>query len=221
MDHAYRDRHHAGRKLARALADLPDLDGPAIVLALPRGGVPVGYEVAQELDAPLDLMIVRKLGFPGHEEMAMGAIATGGTQVIDDQLVRQSGITRQQLDQKINAERRELHRREQRYRGNRPEPQLADRSVILVDDGLATGSTMLSAAMAATERAPHTLTIAVPVAPPDTCARFENIADHVVCPLTPPGFRSVSQWYQSFEQTTDDEVRDLLERAWRREANGA
>jgi putative phosphoribosyl transferase len=210
----YRDRTHAGRELASKLleyADRPDV----IVLALPRGGVPVAFEVAKALRAPLDVFVVRKLGVPGHEEYAMGAIATGGVRVLDERVVRAAGVTRADLDAVTAAEQRELERRERQYRGDRPPPDVAGRTVILVDDGLATGSTMRAAVAALREERAARVVVAVPIAPPETCDAFRDIVDDIVCARTPEPFYAVGLWYEDFSQTTDDEVHELLERATR------
>jgi putative phosphoribosyl transferase len=208
----YRDRTHAGRELASKLleyAGRPDV----IVLALPRGGVPVAFEVAAALRAPLDVFVVRKLGVPGHEEYAMGAIATGGVRVLDERVVRTAGVTRAELDAVTAAERRELERRERQYRGDRPPPDVAGRTVILVDDGLATGSTMRAAVEALREEGAARVVVGVPIAPPETCDAFRDIVDDIVCARTPEPFYAVGLWYEDFSQTSDDEVRELLERA--------
>jgi putative phosphoribosyl transferase len=208
----YRDRTHAGRELASKLpeyADRPDV----IVLALPRGGVPVAFEVAKALRAPLDVFIVRKLGVPGHEEYAMGAIATGGVRVLDERVVRAAGVTRAELDAVTAEEQRELDRREHQYRGDRPPPDVAGRTVILVDDGLATGSTMRAAVEALRQEGAARVVVAVPIAPPQTCDAFRDIVDDIVCARTPEPFYAVGLWYEDFSQTTDDEVRELVGRA--------
>jgi putative phosphoribosyl transferase len=208
----YRDRSHAGRELAsklREYASRPDV----IVLALPRGGVPVAFEVATALRAPLDVFIVRKLGVPGHEEYAMGAIATGGVRVVDERVVRAAGVTRAELDAVTAEEQRELERREHQYRGDRPPPNVAGRTAILVDDGLATGSTMRAAVEALRQEGAARVVVAVPIAPPETCDAFREIVDDIVCARTPEPFYSVGLWYEDFSQTTDEEVRELLERA--------
>jgi predicted phosphoribosyltransferase len=212
----YRDRREAGRVLGKALKHHADRDD-LLVLALPRGGVPVGYEVAKALNAALDLLIVRKLGYPGHEELAMGAIATGGGQYLHEEVIERGGVERDQIDQVIEQERAEMRRREQAYRGDRAEAQVSGRPVVLVDDGLATGSTMMAAARAIRPQEPERIIIAVPVAPPHTLEAFDDIADETVCPLTPAGFRAVGQFYEQFEQTTDEEVRDLLAKSWEHE----
>jgi putative phosphoribosyl transferase len=214
MEARYRDRTHAGRELTSKLpeyANRPDVT----VLALPRGGVPVAFEVAKALRAPLDVFVVRKLGVPGHEEYAMGAIATGGVRVLDEGVVRAIGVTRAELDAVTAAEQRELERRERQYRGDRPSPDVAGRTVILVDDGLATGSTMRAAVEALREGGAARVIVAVPIAPPETCDAFRDIVDDIVCARTPEPFYAVGLWYQDFSQTTDDEVRELLERAAR------
>jgi len=208
----YRDRRHAGRELASKLleyADRPDL----IVLALPRGGVPVAYEVATTLRAPLDVFIVRKLGVPGHEEYAMGAIATGGVRVLDERVVRNARVTRAELDAVTAAEQRELERRERQYRGDRPPPDVAGRTAILIDDGLATGATMRAAVEALRQEGAARVVVAVPIAPPETCDAFRDVVDDIVCARTPEPFYAVGLWYDDFSQTTDEEVHELLERA--------
>jgi putative phosphoribosyl transferase len=205
----FHDRRHAGQVLAQALAQYRDRDD-VIVLALPRGGVPVGFEVAQALHAPLDVFVVRKLGFPGHEEFAMGAIATGGVRVMNPE-ARQFGIPEATIEAIAEREARELARREQLYRGDRPALSIEDRTVILVDDGLATGSTMRAAAAAVRQRKPRRTVVAVPVAARDTCAALRMEVDEVVCASTPDFFRAVGVWYEDFDQTSDDEVRELLE----------
>lgn len=206
------NRTDAGRRLAASLsayAGRPE----GIVLALPRGGVPVAYEVARELDVPLDLFIVRKLGVPGHEELAMGAIATGGALVLDEAVVRQLGIREADVRAVMAAEQRELERREKEYRGDRPPPDIAGRTAILVDDGLATGASMRVAVAALKQEHPARIVVAVPIAPPETCDALRREADDVVCAVTPEPFYAVGLWYEDFTQTTDEEVHDLLERA--------
>jgi predicted phosphoribosyltransferase len=208
----FQDRRDAGRQLAAALAEYagrPDL----LVLALPRGGLPVGYEIAQAVGAPLDVFLVRKLGVPGREELAMGAIASGGVRVINRDVVRELGIPPETIDAVAAEELRELERREQAYRDDRPAPDVRGRTVILVDDGLATGSTMRAAIEALRRRGPHRVVVAVPVGAPETCAEFRRVADDVVCARTPEPFYAVGLWYEDFSQTTDDEVRDILNRA--------
>ena len=184
-----------------------------IVLALPRGGVVVAYEVARELDVPLDVFTVRKLGVPGHAELAMGAIASGGALVLDEALVRELRISERDLRAVIAAEQRELERREKEYRGDRPPPDIAGRTVVLVDDGLATGASMRVAVAALKQEHPARIVVAVPIAPPETCEALRREADDVVCGVTPEPFYAVGLWYEDFTQTTDKEVHDLLERA--------
>jgi putative phosphoribosyl transferase len=205
----FRDRHDAGRLLAeklRSQADRPD----AIVLALPRGGVPVAYEVAQALHVPLDVFVVRKLGVPGHEELALGALATGGVRVLNDPVVRALRLSPQVIDAVTRREQQELERREREYRGNRPPPDLRGRTVILVDDGLATGATMNAAVQAVRRQGPSKVVVAVPVAAPEACADLRRVADEVVCAVAPQNFQAVGLWYADFAQTSDAEVRSLL-----------
>jgi predicted phosphoribosyltransferase len=209
---AFRDRREAGRWLAR------DLRGYAgrrdvIILALPRGGVPVAYEIAQALKAPLDVMIVRKLGVPGQEEVAMGAIASGGIRVLHEPVIRVIGVPDTVVDRLTHEEEQELLRREQAYRGRRPPLSIEDHDVILVDDGLATGSTMRAAIAAVRQRQPARTIVAVPVASPETCEALRAEADEVHCTIAPSLFFGVGQWYEDFGQTTDEEVRELLDRA--------
>ncbi|HKG90593.1 MAG TPA: phosphoribosyltransferase [Gemmatimonadaceae bacterium] len=207
----FRDRTHAGQELARLLgayAGRPEV----IVLALPRGGVPVGYEVARALGVPLDVFVVRKLGLPGYEELAMGAIASGGVVILSDDIVESYGVTEAQLRAVTESERRELERRERRYRGDRPFPDLTARTVILVDDGLATGSTMRAAVAALRQEGPARIIVAVPVAASETCQALRAEVDAAVCVATPEPFYAVGLWYDDFSQTTDDEVHDLLAR---------
>jgi predicted phosphoribosyltransferase len=204
------DRREAGRHLAERVAERrASLANDPIVLALPRGGVPVGFEVAQRIGAELDVFAVRKLGVPGHEELAMGAIASGGVVVLSRDLIQAIGIPEELIDRKIEAERRELARREQAYRRGVP-PRVAGRDVILVDDGLATGSTMLAAIAAVRKLGPTRVTVAVPVASPDTCREIGADVDLIVCATTPEPFLGVGRWYRDFSQTSDDEVRTLL-----------
>ncbi len=206
-----KDRYEAGRMLASRLmsyANRPDV----VVLALPRGGVPVGYEVARSLNVPLDIFVVRKLGVPGHPELAMGAIASGGVRVLNDDVVRGLRIPQQLIDAVTAREQQELERREREYRDGRPPLDVHGRTVILVDDGLATGSSMRVAAQALRAKQPARIVVAVPVAAPSTCEAFASEVDEVVCAVTPEPFWAVGQWYKDFGQTTDEEVRDLLRR---------
>jgi predicted phosphoribosyltransferase len=212
MDAPFRDRFDAGRQLAAALADLRG-DGELLVLALPRGGVPVAYEVARALGAPLDVLLVRKLGVPGHEELAMGAIASGGVRIVNREVVEALGIAPETLQESARREGAELQRRDRAYRGDRPHPDLRGRTVILIDDGLATGSTMRAAIAAVRTQDPRRVIVAVPTAAPATCEEFRHVADDCICVITPEPFRAVGLWYEDFSQTTDDEVRDLLARA--------
>jgi predicted phosphoribosyltransferase len=208
----FEDRAQAGRWLAERLRRYAGRDD-VVVLALPRGGVPVAYEVARALAAPLDVFLVRKLGVPGYEELAMGAIASGGVRVLNADVVRSMGIPPSSIDRVARQEQQELERRERAYRGERPPPRLAGRTVIVVDDGLATGSTMRAAAEALRRLEPARIVVAVPVAAADTCERLGREVDEVVCAATPEPFLAVGRWYEDFSETTDDEVRDLLERA--------
>lgn len=210
----FRDRVEAGRLLAERLRQYAGGDD-VVVLGLPRGGVPVAFEIARALGAPLDVFMVRKLGVPGHEELALGAIASGGTRVLNRQLIESVGIPADWIEAIDARERRELERRERVYRGDRPPPDAAGRTVILVDDGLATGSTMLAAVHAVRLDEPARVVVAVPVADPDVCAGLREVADEAVCLLTPQPLRAVGVWYEDFSQTSDEEVQALLERARR------
>jgi predicted phosphoribosyltransferase len=184
-----------------------------IVLALPRGGVPVAFEVARALKAPLDVFIVRKLGVPGYEELAMGAVATGGVRVVNDQIVRALGIPDYVIDAVASWEEQELARRERLYRDDRPTPEVRDRTVILVDDGLATGATMHAAVKALRQQQPARIIVAVPIASPETCEEVRAEVDDIICAVTPEPFYAVGFWYDDFSQTTDEEVRELLARS--------
>ena len=208
----FRDRAEAGRLLAELLQGYAGRDD-VVVLALPRGGVPVGYEVAKALGAPLDVFAVRKLGVPGREELAMGAIASGGLLVLDRHLINSLGISNSKIQRAVAAELRELQRREAAYRGGRGPPELTGKTVILVDDGLATGSTMRAAALAVRERRPGRVVVAVPVAAAQTCDEFRDDVDEIVCAVTPRPFHAVGVWYEDFSQTSDEEVRELLAQA--------
>ena len=208
----FRDRTDAGRKLAARLKKYAGRTD-VLVLALPRGGVPVAYEVAKELGAPLDVFLVRKLGVPGQEELAMGAIASGGVRVLNEDVISYLGIPGEVIDIVAADERTELERRERAYRNGRPPPDVNGRVVILIDDGLATGSTMRAAAAALRAQKPARIVVAVPVAAPETCEQFKSEVDEVICAVTPQPFRGVGLWYRDFSQTTDEEVRELLARA--------
>jgi predicted phosphoribosyltransferase len=208
----FRDRAEAGRRLAEMLrhyAKRPDV----LVLALPRGGVPVGYEVARALSVPLDVFLVRKLGFPGQEEFAMGAIASGGARVLNTSLIHRMHVTPETVAAVAEKEMRELERREKTYRDSNPLPVVRGKTVILVDDGLATGASMYAAAAALRQQDPARIVVAVPVGAPSTCEDFGALVDEVVCAEAPEAFSAVGQWYHDFNQTTDEEVRGLLRRA--------
>lgn len=210
----FRDRRQAGKALALELAGYAGRDD-VVVLALPRGGVPVAFEVAQALHAPLDVFLVRKLGVPWHEELAMGAIASGGVRVLNEEVVGQLGIDARTIEAVAAREQAELHRRQQAYRQGRPDFDLDGKTVIVVDDGLATGSTMRAAVVALRKLGPARLVVAVPVAAAETCVELREIADEVVCTVTPYPFGGVGAWYEDFSQTEDDEVRLLLAQAGR------
>ncbi|HEY8461822.1 MAG TPA: phosphoribosyltransferase [Blastocatellia bacterium] len=208
----FKNRVEAGRFLAERLsayANRPD----TLVLGLPRGGVPVAYEVAMALNAPMDVFVVRKLGVPGHEELAMGAIATGGARYLNRDVIEHLRIPEEVIDEVTEQEKLELERRERLYRDNRPARSPRDRVVILVDDGLATGSSMRAAALAVRQQQPASIVVAVPVASIESCESLRGQADEIVCPYTPEPFYAVGLWYEDFSQTTDAEVRDLLARA--------
>jgi len=210
----FRDRTEAGRMLAaqlRGYAHRPDV----IVLALPRGGVPVGYEIAKALNVPLDVFIVRKLGVPGYEELAMGAIATGGVRVLNEDVVTSLRVRDEVIDMVATAEQQELERRERLYRGDRPPPDVRGRLVILVDDGIATGATIRAAVAALYQQQPTRLIVAVPIAAPETCEELSAEVDELVCVMTPEPFYAISLWYEDFSPTTDEEVREYLERSAR------
>ena len=213
----FRDRSEAGRWLAerlQAYAGRPDV----IVLALPRGGVPVAFELARSLHAPLDVFLVRKLGLPGQEELAMGAIASGGVRVLNDDVVNALAVPASVIDGVARKEEQELRRREQSYRGSRPAPDVKGRVVILVDDGLATGSTMRAAVRAVKQMQPARVVVAVPVAAESTRDDIGEEVDEIVCSVPPEPFLAVGRWYEDFSQTTDEEVHDLLDRAGREAA---
>jgi putative phosphoribosyl transferase len=213
MTPLFRDRIEAGRRLGQRLKR-EAIGGPdVLVLALPRGGVPVGFAITQILNADLDILLVRKLGVPGHEELAMGAIASGGIRVLNDALISDLGISMTVIDRVTAREQQEIQRREQLYRDGRPALPIKDRIVILVDDGLATGASMLAAARAARAQQPERAIVAVPVASRDACEEFQQYVDEVICAETPEPFYSVGSWYEDFSQTSDAEVRELLQRA--------
>jgi putative phosphoribosyl transferase len=208
----FRDRAEAGRRLAAKLmeyAGRPDV----LVLALPRGGVPVAFEVARALEAPLDIFVVRKLGVPGHEELAMGAIASGGAWVLNNDLIESLNPPFRVIQAVAARERLEIERRERAYRGNRPALEVRGRTVILVDDGLATGASMRAAVAALQRLGPGRLIVAVPTAAPSTCSELGQEVDECICVITPEPFHAVGIWYEDFSQTTDEEVRDLLQQA--------
>ena len=208
----FRDRTEAGKLLAAQLAAYANQQDP-IVLALPRGGVPVGFEIAQALHVPLDVIVVRKLGVPGQEELAMGAIATGGIRILNKDVVQFLNIPDEVIDDITAQELQELERREHLFRGERPAYDVGGRTVILVDDGIATGATMHAAVAAIKQRQPTRIIIAVPTAAPSTCDEFAAEVDELVCVIRPEPFIAVGYWYRQFSQTSDEEVRSLLERA--------
>jgi len=210
----FNDRTDAGRVLAADLAKYAGRND-VIVLALPRGGVPVAFEVARALGAPLDVFLVRKLGLPGHEELAMGAIASGGVRLINKDVVEAYHVTDAEIESVAASEQKELERRERTYRDGRAFPSVQDHTVILVDDGLATGATMRAAVLAIRQESPASIVVAVPVAAAETCDEFRGIVDDIVCAETPDPFYAVGLWYANFTQTTDDEVHDLLTAAAR------
>jgi putative phosphoribosyl transferase len=205
----FRDRRDAGRRLARSLRAYGGRED-VVVLALPRGGVPVGYEVARAIDAPLDVFLVRKLGTPGQLELAMGAIASGGVVFVNADVMQALGLPASAIDAAVRREQVELERRETAYRGDRPRPSLEGRAVILIDDGLATGSSMRAAARAVAAQKPARVVVAVPVAAPSTCADLGREVDEIVCAYTPVDFAAVGHWYDDFTQTEDAEVQQLL-----------
>jgi putative phosphoribosyl transferase len=217
MAERFSNRTDAGRRLAAALVRYSGRDD-VTVLGLPRGGVPVAFEIASALDAPLDVFLVRKLGLPGHEEFGIGAIASGGIRVVDESVLSAYGVDPATLDRITAREQRELERREKRYRDDRPPPAMRNRVVILVDDGLATGSTMRAAIAALRVEGPREIVVAVPVGAAETCVAMARLADDVVCLATPEPFIAVGLWYEEFDQTEDDEVHELLERAASRTA---
>lgn len=208
----FRNRREAGRALAEKLQAYTGRND-VLILALPRGGVPVAYEVATALRVPLDVFLVRKLGLPEEEELAMGAIASGGVRVLNDEVVKYLRIPDSVIDAVAAREQRELERRERLYRDDLPAPDVRGRTVILIDDGLATGSTMRAAVLALRQRQPARIIVAVPVAPPFTCGEFRQEADECICVLQPTMFDGVGRWYADFTQTTDSEVQALLKQA--------
>lgn len=219
MDWIFSTREAAGRALARVLADMDELDTP-VVLALPRGGVVVGWEIAQALGAPLDILMVRKIGVPGQEEFAMGAIAAGGVKVMNPEVSRVDGASARAVSEILSHELGEMERRERLYRRERPPVDLTGRTVIVVDDGLATGATMRAAIQALRELGPTRVILAVPVAPAETCERLREAADLAVCLAHPEPFRAVSQWYESFPEVSDAQVSEIMDRATVAAASG-
>jgi putative phosphoribosyl transferase len=211
----FRNRRDAGRRLAQELLHYANRSD-AIVLALPRGGVPVAYEVALALNVPLDVFIVRKLGLPGQEELAIGAIASGGIRVLNEDIIQMLDIPEEVIEKVAERELKELERRERHYRGNQPPPEVRDRTVILIDDGLATGASMRAAVAALRSQHPARIVVAVPVAAPETCGALEREVDEIVCAITPEPFVGVGWWYEDFSQTTDEGVRLFLEDVRRR-----
>ena len=210
----FRDRAEAGRVLAQRLKRAVEARD-ILVLALPRGGVPVGFEIALAFHADLEVFLVRKLGVPGHEELAMGAIASGGVRVLNHSLIEQLRIPAAALDRITEREQKEIARREAFYREGRPALPVSKRTIVLVDDGLATGASMLAAARAVAAQSPEKIVVAVPVASPEACDEFREHVDQIVCAETPEPFQAVGLWYEDFSQTSDEEVRELLERASR------
>lgn len=208
----FTDRKQAGKKLAKKLHEYKDTED-VVVLGLPRGGVPVAYEVAKELDAHLDVFIVRKLGVPSHPELAMGAIASGGIKVTNENVIHQAGVTEEQIEEVVREEKRELKNRERLFRGARPDLKLKGKTVILVDDGLATGASMRAALQALKEHDPAKIVVAIPTGPEDTCKEFKTKVDEMICLETPTPFWGVGGSYRDFSQTTNQEVRELLEKS--------
>ena len=208
----FTDRHEAGTILSQCLKQYAN-QTQVIILALPRGGVPVAFEIARALSLPLDVFIVRKLGVPGHEELAMGAVASGDTVVFNEFLISQLNLEQSSIDSVLQEEQKELIRREHLYRGDSPFPKLLDQTIILVDDGIATGSTMLAAVKALRKHHPASIIIAVPVAAYSTCEEIKPLVDKMICPLKPINFYAVGMWYEHFPQTSDSEVIELLKKA--------
>jgi len=211
-----RNRISAGKELAEALQSYQGLEN-VIVLGLPRGGVPVAFEIAKKLKAPLDLMLVRKLGVPSYRELAMGAIASGDIKVLNPQVIHSYGISEAQIEEVEKREREELDRRAVAYRGQRPYPDLNDKIVIIVDDGLATGATMHAAIDAVHLQNPRSIVIAIPVAPPESISALRQKVDEVICPLQPTELSSIGQWYEDFSQVSDEDVTELLSQVWQNE----
>jgi len=212
--HRFRDRSEAGRYLGEELRQRGYAAGAdVLVLALPRGGVPVGYEVSRALNALLDVFVVRKVGVPGHEELAMGAVASGGVNVVNDDVLDMLRILRAMFEVVARKELQEVERREKEYRGEKARPDLKGKTVILVDDGLATGSTMLAAVRAVRLAGAERIVVAVPVAAEQTCDAFRSEVDDVICAITPEPFHAVGIWYEDFSQTSDEEVRELLRKS--------
>ncbi|NJO39928.1 MAG: phosphoribosyltransferase [Cyanobacteria bacterium CRU_2_1] len=212
MNPKFRDRTEAGQLLAEKLQKYANCSD-VLVMGLPRGGVPVAYQVAKALNAPLDVCLVRKLGVPGQKELAMGAIAPNGVMVLNNEILRMMRISRQSLRQVAEAEKQELERRDRAYRGDRLLPDICDRTVLLVDDGIATSSTIRAAIATLKQQNPKQIVVAVPVAPPSTCQSLKAIVDDVVCLFTPEPLSSIGMWYRDFSQTSDDEVRQCLEQS--------
>lgn len=216
MQRIFANRRQAGRILGKLVQQQCSVEGDAIVLALPRGGVPVAAEIATMIDADLDILVVRKIGLPGHQELAMGAIASGGVRVLNNDVIAVHGIDNLTVDAVAKIETAELERRQREYRGDRPLPVLQGRQVFLVDDGLATGATMNAAIVAVRKMKPSHIIVAVPVAAADTAARLRASIDALICPLEPRDFFAIGQFYSDFGQTSDDEVKTLLQQAWTR-----
>jgi predicted phosphoribosyltransferase len=215
----FTDRRDAGKVLAQKLLDYANRP-EVTVFGLPRGGVPVAYEVAHALNAPLDIFIVRKLGLPGHEELAIGAIASGGIRVLNEDIIHALSISQKLIDIVAQRELQELQRRERSYRGDRPAPQVRDRTIILIDDGLATGASMRAAVTGVRAQHPARIVIAVPAAARELCDAFQFEVDEMICAITPEPFYGVGRWYEDFSQVTDDEVRAYLEEANRQLLHG-
>jgi putative phosphoribosyl transferase len=213
MNERFRDRTEAGQRLAAKLSTYANRSD-VLVIGLPRGGVPVAAEVAKALHAPMDICLVRKLGVPSHKELAMGAIASGGVRVLNYDVLSWLKISSKTIDEVAARELRELQRRDRAYRGDRLPPEVRDRTVILVDDGLATGSTMRAAIAVLKEQHPQRMVLAVPVAAPDTCREMEELVDEVVCVMTPDPLYAIGLWYENFAQITDTEVYELLQKCF-------